>query len=326
MGGPCYRLAAMADSDTQNPGEMPARAGSSDSSPLAGILLLLAAMMLVPMMDGLAKALSAGFSTSQIVWARYFFHLAFLAPLVLWRYGGAALRPKRPLAQLLRGGLLLGSTLLFFAAIREMPLADAIALIFVYPFIVTALSPLLLGEQVGIRRWSAVLVGFAGALIVIRPGLGVFQWSALLALGAGSVYALYVMATRKLAGSNPPLVTLAYTALLGAVVMSAIAPFDWTAPAPADWAMMALMGAIAAGGHFLVIMAYERAPASLLSPYGYSEIVMATAVGYLAFGDFPDAGTWLGVAVIIASGVYIAIRERKRAAPPSTGGQKVQRL
>ncbi|MEX0760514.1 MAG: DMT family transporter, partial [Tistlia sp.] len=127
----------------------------------------------------------------------------------------------------------LASTVLVFAAIRTMPLADALALVFVYPFVVTALSPLLLGESVGIRRWSAVLVGFAGALIVIRPGLGVFQWSALLAAGAGTVYAFYVMATRKLAGSSPPLVTLVFTALLGAVAMSFVAPAFWKSPAAA---------------------------------------------------------------------------------------------
>ncbi|SMF44394.1 Threonine/homoserine efflux transporter RhtA [Tistlia consotensis] len=310
----------------QPPAAAAAHPAAEHSRTLAGILLLLGAMMLVPMMDGLAKHLSAHYATVQIVWARYFFHLAFLLPIVLWRYGRAVLRPNRPVAQVLRGGLLLGSTVLFFAAIRSMPLADAIALVFVYPFIVTALSPLLLGEKVGIRRWSAVLVGFAGALIVIRPGLGVFQWSALLALGGGSVYALYVMATRKLAGSNPPLVTLAYTALLGAVVMSAVAPLEWVAPRPLDWALMALMGAIAAGGHFLVIRAYECAPASLLSPYGYSEIVMATLVGFVGFGDFPDSVTWLGVAVIVASGVYIALRERQRHLPPATGGKRDQRL
>lgn len=293
---------------------------------LTGILLLVCAMMLVPMMDGLAKFLSADFSTPQVVWGRYFFHLAFLLPLVLWRYGRSALLPKRPVTQVLRGGLLLGSTILFFAAIRTMPLADAIALIFVYPFVVTALSPLLLGESVGIRRWSAVLVGFAGALIVIRPGLGVFQWSALLAVSAGTLYAFYVIATRKLAGSSPPLVTLAYSALLGAVVMSVVVPAFWLPPTPRDWAMMALMGLIGAVGHFLLIKAYEQAPASLLSPYGYSEMVMAVVVGFVAFGDFPDAGTWLGVAVIIASGVYIAVRERKREVLPATTAKPDARL
>lgn len=301
-------------------------AGAETGRVVNGILLLVGAMMLVPMMDGLAKALSADYATTQVVWARYFFHLAFLLPVVLWRYGRRALLPKRPVAQILRGGLLLGSTVLFFAAIRTLPLADALALVFVYPFIVTALSPLLLGESVGIRRWSAVLVGFVGALIVIRPGLGVFQWSALLALGAGSVYALYVMATRKLAGSSPPLVTLAYTALLGAVVMSAVVVADWAPPSPRDWTLMALMGLIAAAGHFLLIKAYELAPASLLSPYGYSEMVMAVIVGLVVFGDFPDAGTWLGVAVIVGSGIYIAVRERKRSVPPATTAKPDARL
>jgi drug/metabolite transporter (DMT)-like permease len=314
----------MSDSAHQISAGSPGR--PAEGRALTGILLLVCAMMLVPMMDGLAKALSADFSTPQVVWGRYFFHFAFLLPLVLWRYGRGALLPRRPVTQVVRGGLLLGSTVLFFGAIRSMPLADAIALIFVYPFVVTALSPLLLGETVGIRRWSAVLVGFAGALIVIRPGLGVFQWSALLAVSAGTLYALYVIATRKLAGSSPPLVTLAYSALVGAVVMSAVVPAFWLPPAPRDWAMMALMGLIGAVGHFLLIKAYEQAPASLLSPYGYSEMVMAVVVGFVAFGDFPDAGTWLGVAVIIASGVYIAVRERKREVAPATTAKPDARL
>ena len=312
------------------PSAAAAPATDGTDRPLTGILLLVGAMMLVPMMDGLAKHLSSTYTTEQVVWARYFFHLAFLLPLVLWRFGRQALAPKRPVAQILRGGLLLASTVLFFAAIAEMPLADTLALVFVYPFIVTALSPLLLGEPVGPRRWSAVLIGFVGALIVIRPGFGVFQWSALLGVGAGAVYAFYVIATRRLAGSSPPLVTLLYTALLGAVVMSAVLAFvlpgSWTPPSPGGWALMALMGLIAATGHLLLIMAYERAPASLLSPYGYSEMVMAVLVGLVAFGDFPDGGTLLGVAVIVGSGVYIALRERKRQVVPATAAKPDARL
>jgi drug/metabolite transporter (DMT)-like permease len=186
-----------------------------------------------------------------------------------------------------------------------------LALVFISPLIVTALSPLILGEHVGIRRWSAVIVGFCGALVIIRPGLGVFEPAALLAAGAGAVYATYLIATRKLSGSAPPLVTLAYTALLGAVVMTAIQPAVWIWPAPTDWLWMAGMGALAATGHFLLIKAFDHAPASVLAPFTYSEMAMATAVGYFAFGDFPDALTWVGVAIIVASGLYISFRERK---------------
>ena len=278
--------------------------------PLKGIALMVAAMMLIPVMDGIAKHLSDQFATVQVVWARYFFHLLLLLPFVLWRHGRRALTPPRPLLQVVRGGLLLGATTLFFASIARIPLADAIALVFVYPLIVTALSALALGETVGPRRWSAVVVGFIGALIVIRPGFGLFDIGTLLAVGAGSLYAFYILLTRELAGSAPPLVTLAFTALLGGLVSCAAVPFFWTTPDLLALGFMASIGLIAAVGHFLIIKSFEFAPASLLAPYGYSEIVMATIVGYLVFGDFPDRWTWLGIAVIVASGLYISWRER----------------
>ena len=281
-----------------------------DDRPLTGILMMVGAMFLVPVMDGIAKHLSADYGTLQVVWARYFFHFVFLLPFVLWRYGRAAFAPSRPVMQVLRGGLLLASTALFFAAIARMPLADAISLVFVYPMVVTLLSALILREAVGPRRWTAVIVGFLGALIVIRPGLGVIGGGGLLALAAGSGYALYILATRKLAGSAPPLVTLAFTALLGCVVTSLAVPFAWITPDATDLAWMAAMGLIAAAGHFLIIRSFEYASASLLAPYGYSEIIMATIIGFFVFGDFPDAWSWLGIAVIVASGLYISVRER----------------
>lgn len=283
----------------------------TDPPPIIGVALMLAAMMVVPLMDGIAKHLSATFSVVQVTWSRYFFHLIILLPVVLWRHGAAALLLRRPVLQIARGGFLLGSTILFFGAIAVMPIADAIALVFVAPLIVTALSPLVLGEQVGVRRWLAVIVGFLGVLVIVRPGMSAFHWGMLLALGAGSIYAFYSLATRRLSGSAPPLVTLTYTALLGAVVMSAVVPFFWITPNATELAWMVLMGAVAATGHFLIIKSFEYAEASLLAPLGYSEIISATAVGYLVFGDFPDEWTWAGVAVVIASGIYVSLRERK---------------
>lgn len=293
------------------PGNERSAVGAGDASPVIGIALMLAAMAVVPLMDGVAKHLSATFPVLQVVWARYFFHLLILLPVVLWRHGASALLLRNPWLQLIRGGFLLGSTILFFAAIAVMPIADALALVFVAPLVVTALSPVFLGERVGLRRWTAVSVGFVGVLVIVRPGLNAFHPGMLLALGAGTVYAFYSLATRKLSGSAPPLVTLVYTALLGAVVMSAVAPAVWAPPGTRDLLWMVLMGALAAGGHFLVIKSFEHAEASLLAPLGYSEIVMATLVGYLAFGDFPDAWTWAGIAIVIASGVYVSTRERR---------------
>lgn len=280
-------------------------------NPATGIALMVAAMMIVPFMDAIAKELSGRYAVTQLVWARFFFHFIFLTPIVLYRYGVDALRPRQPLLQVVRGGFLLAATILFFAAIAAMPIADALALLFVSPMIVTALSPVLLGETVGVRRWSAVIVGFLGALIILRPGLGIAQAASILALGAGCAFACYTLATRKLSGSAPPLVTLAYTAVLGAGLMSlAVIPY-WRTPSVTDLALMAAIGAIAASGHFLLIRAFDYAPASLLAPYSYSEIVVATVIGYAWFGDFPDGWTWTGIAVIVASGIYISWRERQ---------------
>ena len=276
----------------------------------SGILLMLVAMTLVPLMDGLAKLLSARYPVLEIVWARYFFHLLILSPFVLFKYSKRELLPRQPFLQILRGGLLLFSTFLFFAALVTMPIADALALVFVSPLLVTALSPMLLGEVVGPRRWGAVIVGFAGALIIIRPGITEIDSGTLLALSAGTIYAFYLVATRKLSGTAPPLITLTYTALLGAVVMSVIVPFYWVQPDLPDFAMMIAMGGLAALGHYFLIKAVEMAPVSLLAPFGYSEIVMATIIGYILFGDFPDLWTWGGVAVIVLSGIYISLRER----------------
>ncbi|GAB4393518.1 MAG: DMT family transporter [Kiloniellaceae bacterium] len=298
-------------------GSLPLAAGAPEDRPLVGILLLVAAMSLVPFMDAIAKHLSGHLPVLQVVWARYFFHFCLIFPVVLLRYGPRQMLPRRPLLQLLRGALLLASTVLFFAAISWMPLADALALVFVSPLIVTALSPWVLGEPVGLRRGLAVVVGFCGALLIVRPGFGTLQWPALLALAAGVVFGFYLLSTRRLAGSAPPLVTLTYTAAVGAVLMSFVMPVVWVTPTLVDLGAMALMGLIAAAGHFLLIKSFDFAPAALLAPFTYSEIVMTTLLGFVFFGDFPQAWTWIGIAVVIGSGIYISIRERVLGKKPS---------
>lgn len=284
---------------------------------IRAILLYIAAMAIVPVMDGIAKHLSTEMSVLQVTWARYFAHFAILLPIILIRYKPRQILPEQPLLQVIRGGLLLVSTFCFFWSISLMPLADALAIVFVSPLVVTALSPWLLGETVGLRRWSAVLVGFLGACIIIRPGADIFSSGAFLAFAAGTLYGLYLIATRRLAGSAPPLITLFYTALVGAVLLSLAVPLSWTTPDLEQIGLMAALGLIAAIGHLLVIKAFQMGPASLLAPYGYSEIVMATVIGYLFFGDFPDHWSWIGISIVIASGIYVSFRERKTQASGS---------
>ena len=289
-------------------------AGPPPDRPTLGIVLMLASVALLPIMDGFAKAMADSFAIVQLVWARFLFQSLLIAPLALAGTPREMLRPRHLPLQVARGVGILVGTFLFFSAIRTMPIADALALLFIAPLIVTALSPLVLGEPVGIRRWSAVLVGFAGALVVLRPGLTVLQPGALLALGAGVSFAGYVLLTRRLSHAAPPLVTLAITSLVGLVATSAVLPMVWVTPSPSQLAAMAAMGSIGAVGHYLMIRAFEQAPAALLAPFGYGEIVTATLIGYVWFGDFPDGPTWLGIAILIASGIYISLRERVRRA------------
>lgn len=292
----------------------PAAAAAARAAPpperlLSGTLAMVGAMLVLPLMDGIAKFLSARYPVAQVVWARYLFHLVVMLPALLWRFGPRALIPRNLRTQLVRSTLLLASTALFFAALARLPMATTLALFFVSPILVTLLAARVLGERVGGWRWIAVASGFAGVLVVLRPGSGTFAWSSVLALGAGTVHALYMLTTRRLAGSSPPLLTLGYTALVGAVAMSAVVPFVWRTPPATDLALMVSLGVLAAAGHFLIILAFDRAPASWLAPLAYAEIVTNTIVGYLGFGDFPDALTWLGIGIIVAAGLAISLRE-----------------
>jgi drug/metabolite transporter (DMT)-like permease len=297
-----------------------ASAGPPRTNLAAGLALMLAAMVVLPLMDGLAKHLQDAYPVGQVVWARYTFHLLAMLPVVLVRFGARSLWPERVGEQVLRGGLLLAATVLFFAAIGRIPLADALALFFISPLVVTLLATLVLREPVGPRRMAAVAIGFLGVLAVVRPGGGVFGPAAVLALGAGTMHGLYMLVTRRLAGSAPPLVTLAYTAMLGALVTSALVGLWWLPPAPADLALMVAMGALGATGHFLIIKAFDYAPAAWLAPIGYAEIVATTGVGWVGFGDFPDPWTWLGILVIVGSGLFISLLERRTYRSLRPGG------
>lgn len=298
----------------------PSKAGPTDANKLLpnnlvlGTALMLGAMFLLPVMDGLAKGLSERYPVVQVAWARYVFHLLCMLPILLVRFGPKALLPQRLGLQLVRGGLLLTATVLFFFALSTMPQATVLALFFVSPAVVTVLAPAFLGEKVGGWRVVAVVVGFLGVLLILRPGSGVFGWGALFAIGAGVIHGFYMVFTRRLSRSAPPLVTLGYTAVLGAVVLSLVVPFFWAQPTLPDFGIMVLLGILAAAGHFLLIKAFDYAPASWLAPLGYAEIVTAVVYGYLAYGHLPDWLTWLGIAVIVGAGVWISLRERRMVA------------
>jgi len=189
-------------------------------------------------------------------------------------------------------------------------MAKALTLAFVAPLITTALSPFFLGEKVGLRRWSAVIVGFVGSLIVVRPGFMEFNLASVAALGTGFFYGIYLVITRKLHSSDSPLLTLLLTGVVGAVVATFFVPIVWINPSSHQWWLLALMGVFACLGHLFLILSLKYADASKLAPFGYFEIVTNVILGYYFFGDFPHYWTWVGLTIIICSGVYISFRER----------------
>jgi len=247
-----------------------------------------------------------------VVWARY--TGAFLFPFIVsnpWTRPGLT-RTARPALQIGRSVLLLGSTMCNFAALRYLQLDEAIALVFSTPFFVAALSGPLLGEWVRWRRWTAIAVGFVGVLVVTRPGPASFQPAALLSLSAALFYALYSLTTRMLARTDSNETTLFYSNIVGAAALLPVVPFVWTTPTdPLVIALMVSTGAIGSFGHYLLIAAHRLAPAAVLSPFIYTEIVLVIALGYLVFGDLPNRFTLAGAAIVVASGLYIVHRERK---------------
>ena len=281
-------------------------------APGRGILWMLLTGICFVAMDSLAKHLTQSYPIAQVVWARYAFHFLLLA-LVLGPRLRRTMHTRRLGLQCLRSVLLLGATCLSFAALSFIPLADATAIMFVAPIVVTALAMPLLGERVGPHRWASVVVGFLGALVIIRPGTEAMDPAALLALGGASCYALYQIATRRLSATEAPLTTLAYTALIGVLATSALMPFLWLPPAPMHWFAMIGLGLLGGIGHFALIKAFQFAPAATVTPFGYSNLIWAVLFGYLIFGDLPDGWTVSGALVIAGSGLYIAHREQTLA-------------
>ncbi len=283
---------------------------------------MLGAMASLPFIDVLAKLLGQqGVPILQVVAARLTLGALVTLPFALGlpgirRHGARALLPARPFYHALRAAFLISATYTFFEALKYLPIADALAIFFVQPLVITALSPLVLGEKVGPRRWSAVAVGFVGTLIIIRPGMVSVNPGSLLALCAGTSLAIYFVMTRKIAGQSPALLTTLHTNLIGALLLAPVIPFVWLAPTPGQWAMLAGLGVIATFGHYLIVRAYDHAEASLLAPLAYTEMIVATAVGWYFFADLPDRWTILGVSILIASAIYISVRSRGQSPEP----------
>ena len=280
---------------------------------MKAIILNLSAWALLPFMDTIAKYLSAELSFFQITWSRYFFTVIWTLPFMFVFFRKHLTFSQNPKLQILRGLTLLSANICFFYSISIISMAKALTLAFVAPLVTTALSPILLGEKVGIKRWTAVIVGFLGTIIVIRPGFIEFNLATVAALGTGCFYGVYLIITRKLHSTDNPLLTLLLTGIVGATVSTFFVPIVWVNPTNTQWLWLSIMGIFACLGHILLIYSLKYADASKLAPFGYFEIITNIILGYYVFKDFPDLWTFLGLFIIISSGIYIFRKEVKNS-------------
>ena len=281
---------------------------------LRGIVFIVLATVLFVSMNTGVKLLRPSLPTLELIWARTLGHLVFVFALFGPTHGGwRLLATRKPRTQIARSLLLLTSTSFFFTALGYVPLADATAVSFTAPLVVAALAGPMLAERVGLAHWLAIAAGFVGALIIIRPGAAGANPHLLLVLGSAACYAVYQILTRRVAGFDPPETSVTYSALVGTVVLSAVVPLVWRTPDRLwQWLVLLALGLLGGLGHYCVARALLWAPASIVSPFHYVQLVGAAAMGYLAFGDVPTTGMWLGSAVIVASGLANAWRERRR--------------
>jgi drug/metabolite transporter (DMT)-like permease len=292
------------------------QAPSRTSRPLLGVLFMCAACALFPVMNGLVKLLAATYESQQIVWFRIVSHLVLVAVVFMPQMGLGLLRTRRIGTQFVSSVMMLLSTLFFFSAVKSVPVAEAISITFVSPLAVVLLAWPLLGERITIFRMAAVVVGFGGVLIVIRPGSAVFQWASLLLLGSAVCYAIYQILIRRLAGVDQPATSIFYSVLLGAIIMSIWLPFVWKLPVSwTDWALLCSLGVFGALGHYCVAKAMTYASANFVAPFNYTQMIGSVIVGYLMFAEVPDLYTWVGTAVIVGAGLMVGWQGRTPQKP-----------
>lgn len=286
--------------------------------PLRGIALSVAATTVFAASDATAKFLTASMPVVEIACIRYVVFVAFAGWLARTP-DLRALWPRSVTLQVVRGLCVVGSAVLFVFGVRSMQIAQASVISFISPLLITVLSIPLLGEVVGARRWAATAAGMLGVVIVARPGTGGFQPAALFGVASSACWAMALVITRKMTGSERPATTLLWTAMIGAIVLLAMLPFVFVAPRPWQWGLTLFIGVLSSMGQWLVVQAHRWAPASVLAPFSYTQLVWATLAGWLVFDTLPDEWTLVGAAIIVASGLYTVHRERVRAREARAG-------
>ena len=277
-----------------------------------GMLMIVTAVFLFAVMDSTSKYLTQFYPVLSVVWARYLLHTLLAVVALGPRLGLLLVRTRRPGAQFARGALLTAASLFFVTAIKYMPIAEATAIQFLAPLLVTAMAVVVLKEKVEPARWVAIVCGFIGVLIIIRPGSGVFTWASLLPLATAACFASYQILTRRLAGIESSYTSLFYTGLVGAVLLSVPLFYTWSPPkSGAHLALFALIGILGGFSHLILIKAYDLAPASSLAPFSYTQLIWVTAAGYLVFDNIPDFWSFAGMAILMASGIYTATHQHR---------------
>ncbi|MCW1840995.1 DMT family transporter [Prosthecomicrobium hirschii] len=277
---------------------------------LKGIGLMCLALACFSVLDGAAKWLVRDMPALQVAFVRYTVALALIAAFLNPWTQADAWTTRRPFLQFVRGLLLFGSTIFNFIAVRTLQLADTMAIAFATPFLIALLSGPLLGERIGWKNWVAILIGFAGVLVITRPGTGGFQTAMLWSFGSVACYAAYGIATRTLSGIDSTASMLVISAAIPVGMLAPVMPAVWVwPPTTLDWALMLLLGLAGAVGHFFLIRAYTHAPAPVVAPFIYTQIVWAVLIGYLVFGDLPGLNTIVGASIVIGSGLYLIWRE-----------------
>ncbi|HZH50440.1 MAG TPA: DMT family transporter [Microvirga sp.] len=294
------------------PPKTPVRENATQST-LRGTLLMVASTVFFAGSDVITKELTAYLPPIEVAWLRYATFALLVIPAIFMNGGSTILRSRHAGLQWLRGLGTVGSAILFTAGLPYLPVADATSIYFISPILIMALSVLFLGEVVGWRRWTAALVGLVGVLIVIRPGTSAFEPAAILPLLGATSWAAAAVVTRKMSGQDHPLTTLAYSAFVGLLILSVVLPFNWVMPTWREIFLGLCVGVLSTTGHWLVILAYRHANASVIAPFSYVQLLWASMLGYLVFNTLPDAWTAVGASIIAASGLYTAYRERVRA-------------
>lgn len=285
------------------------------SSPklLTGILLTVFAGMIFASMDAIGKQLTTLLPVLQVVWGRYFVQTVLMTLYLSQTTGAGFLRTRRPVLQLARGATLVTATLTMYFALAEIPLADATSVLFFAPIIITVLSVVFLKEAIGIHRIAAILAGFGGVMLIVRPGFADTSPYLLLPLAAAFLTSIYMLLTRQLAGAEEAAATQFNTTAVGAMILTLLVIPVWQTPSPSTFALMVLIGAVGSVGHFCLVMAFQHASASVLSPFLYSQVLFASVISVFWFGDEIRATTLIGTAILVSSGIYIWWRENRIA-------------